>query len=95
MPKKKYIVSLTLEERLALEKLTTTGIAAAYKINHARVLLKADINQDSGGWTDTEISNALDVSIATIERVRHRFVEVSEDTLPSTDNPKLNANRVD
>ncbi len=77
MPKKKYIVSLTLEERLALEKLTTTGIAAAYKINHARVLLKADINQDSGGWTDTEISNALDTSIATIERVRQRFVEVS------------------
>ena len=77
MPKKKYIVSLTQEERLALEKLTTTGIAATYKINHARVLLKADINQDGGGWTDTEISNALDISVATIERVRQRFVEVS------------------
>lgn len=77
MPKKKYIVSLTPEERLALEKLATTGIATAYKINHARVLLKADINQNGGGWTDTEISNALDISVATIERVRQRFVEVS------------------
>lgn len=79
MPKKKYIVSLTLEERLALEKLTMTGFAAAYKINHARVLLKANINLDGGGWTDTEISNALNISVATIERVRQRFVEVSMD----------------
>ena len=52
MPKKKYIVSLTAQEREYLEKLTTTGKTAAYKINHARVLLKADINQDGGGSLD-------------------------------------------
>lgn len=75
MPKKKYIVSLTVEERQELEKLTNTGKAAAYKLNHARILLKADINQESGGWTDRAISEALDISQATIERVRQRFVE--------------------
>ena len=75
MPKKKYIVSLTVEERQELEKLTNTGKAAAYKLNHARILLKADINQESGGWTDLAISEALDISQATIERVRQRFVE--------------------
>jgi hypothetical protein len=48
MPKKKYIVSLTNEERTYLEKLTTTGKNSAYKINHARVLLLADINQEMG-----------------------------------------------
>ncbi|MBW4635169.1 MAG: hypothetical protein KME30_25730 [Iphinoe sp. HA4291-MV1] len=42
MAKKKYIVSLTSVEREVLEKLTTTGKAPAYKINHARILLKAD-----------------------------------------------------
>ena len=75
MPKKKYIVSLTLSERQALSQLTRSGKAAAYKLNHARILLKADINQDNGGWTDYKISEALDISQATIERVRKRFVE--------------------
>ncbi len=51
---KKYIVSLTLEERLLLEQLTKKGFAPAYKINHARILLKADTNQEEGGWSDGE-----------------------------------------
>ena len=75
MPKKKYIVSLTPSERQALFQVTNSGKAAVYKINHARILLKADINQDKGGWTDSKISEALDISQATIERVRKRFVE--------------------
>jgi len=37
--------------------------------------LLADINQDNGGWTDCQISEALDISQSTIERVRKRFVE--------------------
>jgi transposase len=77
MAKKKYIVSLTTEERATLEHLTRTGKAPAYKMNHARILLKADTNQEGGGWTDAAISQALDSSVATIERVRQRFVETS------------------
>lgn len=80
MAKKKYIVALTEQERETLEKLTTTGKTSAYKMNHARILLKADINQVEGGWTDEAISDALDISIATIERVRQRFVETSLET---------------
>jgi transposase len=75
MPKKTYIIGLTDEERLALEQLTTTGKAPVYKVNHARILLKADTNQADGGWTDQRISEALDISMSTIERVRQRFVE--------------------
>jgi transposase len=48
---------------------------AAYQINHARILLKADQNQTDGSWSDTAIQQALDISIRTIERVRQRFVE--------------------
>lgn len=75
MPAKKYIVALTSEERQTLKKLISTGKAAAYKINRARILLKADINQDVGGWADQVISEALDISVATIERVRKQLVE--------------------
>lgn len=72
---KKYIVSLSAEERQSLEQLTKKGLAPAYKINHACILLKADTNQSDGGWIDEAISKALDISIPTIERVRRLFVE--------------------
>ena len=75
MPKKKYIVDLSPSERNYLEEITNKGKTAAYKMNHARILLKADINQEEGGWTDSKISEALNIGHATIERVRKRFVE--------------------
>jgi transposase len=75
MPKKKYIVSLTASERNLLEQLTKKGKSAAYKMNHARILLKADINHKDGEWTDGQISESLNIAHATIERVRQRFVE--------------------
>ncbi len=73
---KKYIVDLTSEEREYLEAFTTTGRHAAYQITRARILLKADQNQPGGSWCDAEIKTALDVGIATVERVRRCFVEV-------------------
>lgn len=73
MPKK-YIVELSDDEQKSLQKLTTIGKHAAYKINHARILLLADINQSEGGWSDEVISKALSISTSTIERVRQRFV---------------------
>ncbi|NET38442.1 MAG: helix-turn-helix domain-containing protein [Cyanothece sp. SIO1E1] len=79
MPKK-YIVSLSSEQRQILEKVITTGKSPAYKINHARILLKADTNQTGGAWRDQDISQALDTSISTIERVRRRFVEGNLET---------------
>jgi transposase len=72
---KKYIVTLNEEERQFLEQFTTTGRHAAYQINHARILLKADQNQPGGSWSDSDIQEALDISVRTIERVRQRFVE--------------------
>jgi transposase len=77
MPQKKYIVALEQEERKQLEGITSKGKAPGYRINHARILLKADINQSKGGLRDREISEALDISVSTIERVRQRFVEES------------------
>lgn len=74
MPKK-YIVDLSPGERNYLLKLTTTGKHPAYKVNHARILLKADINQPDGGWSDRAIASALDISISSIERLRRRFFE--------------------
>jgi hypothetical protein len=72
---KKYIVTLTAEERTVLEDLTRTGTAAARKLTHARILLKADVSPGGPGWQDHEIRAALDVSEGTVRRIRLLFVE--------------------
>lgn len=72
---KRYIVALNDEEQQYLKTFTTTGKRGARQINHARILLQADANQASGGCCDSEIHNAIGVSVRTIERVRQRFVE--------------------
>ena len=72
---KKYIVTLTPEERTMLEELTRSGKAAARKIAHARILLKADVAADGPGWPDEQIAAALDVSASTVRRIRLLFVE--------------------
>lgn len=92
MPAKKYIISLTENERQLLQQLTQKGKAAARNLNHARILLKADINQENGGWKDRKISQALDVSIRTIERVRQRFVE--EGLEPALNPRPLNSSKL-
>ena len=72
---KKYIVTLTSEERRMLRELVSAGKGSARKLMHARIVLKADNGNDGSGWNDQAISEAIDVGTATAERVRKRFVE--------------------
>lgn len=73
--KKRYVVTLTDEERRALRALVSSGKGAARKLTHARILLKADAGPGGPVWTDAAISEGVDVGTATVERVRKRFVE--------------------
>jgi len=70
--KKKYIVRLTDDEREKLGALVGTGKAAANRIKHANILLKADA--DGPGWTDGEIADAFGCHARTVENVRRRLV---------------------
>lgn len=70
---KKYIVRLTEKERRQLEQITKKGKAAAHKIRHANILLKADA--DGPAWMDAAIAKAVCVHVTTVEGVRQRFVE--------------------
>ena len=76
---KKYIVTLTAEERQALSDLIAAGKAAAKRLAHARILLKADAAPGGPAWADDRIAEAVEVSVATVERVRQRFVEQGRD----------------
>jgi transposase len=71
----KYIVRLNTEEREELLAFVNTGRAAAAKLLHARILLKADVGAGDCSWTDAEIAAALDNSAATVHRVRQTWVE--------------------
>jgi hypothetical protein len=71
---KKYRVTLSETERAYLETLITTGKVSAHTHIHARILLKADQSAAGPNWTDQQISDALDVSRPTIERVRRTLV---------------------
>lgn len=61
----KYKVSLTSEERRELERLVSTGSAAARKIRRAQILLLS-----ADGWSDPAIAEALKVSRQSVHVVR-------------------------
>lgn len=72
---KKYIVCLSKEERKSLKSLITSGKGPARMFTRARILLKADSGEGGPGWPDEKISEAFDVTVQTIERVRKQLVE--------------------
>ena len=72
---KKYVVRLSEEERARLEEFIRKGKRAGHFVTRARILLKADVSEAGDGWSDSRIAEALDTSIATIERTRRRLVE--------------------
>jgi len=70
MPRKKYHIHLSTEERQQLSDLTSKGTVKARKLKRAMILIKAD-----EGLTDAQITAALNVSRPCVERIRKRFVE--------------------
>lgn len=72
---KKYVVRLSAAEREALMGFIGSGKRSAQLLTKARILLKADVSEAGDGWSDSKIAEALDTSIATIERTRRQLVE--------------------
>ena len=69
MPRKKYLINLSEEERESLLEMTRKGTLKVRKFKRAMILLKAD-----EGLPDPEIMTDLKVSRPAVERVRKRFV---------------------
>jgi len=80
---KKYNVRLSKEERKTLTKLIMSGRGPARMFTRARILLKADQGDKGLAWSDERISEALDVTVQTIERVRKQLVEEGFDAVLS------------
>lgn len=67
---KKYIVTLSADERIQLLDMIKKGTLAARKLTRAHILLRAD-----EGETDEAIAASLHIHRTTVERTRQRFVE--------------------
>jgi len=71
---KRYVVTLSDEEREQLSAMIHSGKHPAQRLMKARILLKADTSQTGGAWRDSQIAEALDTSIDTVARTRQRLV---------------------
>lgn len=72
---KKYVVTLSEDERKQLNDFVRAGKRSAQLLTKARILLKADASEAGEGWSDSRIAEALDTSIANILRTRRQLVE--------------------
>ena len=92
---KKYVVKLSEAERARLDDLIRRGKGVAQLLTKARILLKADVSEAGEGWSDRRIAEALDTSIANIERTRRQLVEEGFDavlirkTNPNSARPRI------
>ncbi|MFU8766710.1 MAG: IS630 family transposase [Candidatus Methanoperedens sp.] len=72
---KKYIITLTKEERDALRDITCKGTHRAQKILNAQILLACDESEhQTKRSTNEKISQFLGISMRKIDRIKKRFV---------------------
>ena len=72
---KRSPVRLLPAERTVLRDLLAAGTAPARTLAHARILLKTDAGADGPAWSDARTAEAVEVSLATVARVRRRWAE--------------------
>ena len=73
---KKYVVTLTKEEREVLGNLASKGNHNTQKILNALILLDSDTGEHQvSRSTNEEIARVLNISMRKIDRVKKRFVE--------------------
>lgn len=70
MRQKRHSIRLSKRERQQLQEVVQSGEDKARKITRCRVLLLAD---EAKGKTDKEISDVLDVCLATVHNIRRRY----------------------
>lgn len=71
----RYRVTLSAQEREALEALTKTSKTNAKRFLYARSLLLCDAGPQGPAWTVADTAEAMGVTPRTIEHLKKRFVE--------------------
>ncbi len=75
MGKRVYIVRLSIKERGELQTLVKTVTVAAFKRQHAQILLNIDRGDNGPCLKNTDVARKLDIGIKTVERACKKLVE--------------------
>lgn len=74
MARKRYKVRLTDEKRNQLSQIIARGKAAAKKLSHASIPLKAEESPQWGpAWTDEQIAEAFNMVLSSVHRGGRRM----------------------
>jgi transposase len=73
--KKKYQVKLSTAQGEILQELIGSGTIKVRVYKRARVLLLSDENRVGGAKPGRQIAQEVDLSLATVQRIRRQFVE--------------------
>ena len=80
MSRKRYSVPLTAEEQERLNRLVRSGKSSARIVARARILLKLDQGRNA-----PQVAAALDVSEATVYRIKRRYADPANRSLDGLD----------
>ncbi len=75
MPAKKYIISLTQEERQQIQIVARSYRHSARERSRAKILLLADQNQESSPLKDREIAEQIGCTPLHVEKTRQKAIE--------------------
>jgi tryptophan 2,3-dioxygenase len=76
MPKVLYRVTLTQEERIELQRISTCGKHGSQKVLNALILLGCDEGSfQEKKQTAAQLAGVLPISMRKVDRVKRRFVE--------------------
>jgi len=89
MANRKYIVTMTSEERSSLKNLIQKGRISGYRMRHAAILMKLDDIPENREWTCKSIAKAHNTNENSVTHIAKRFVE---EGLESSLSPKTHNN---
>ena len=69
------------KEHQKLKQFISSGKRTAQLFTLARILLKADQGKKGPGWSGEKISQALDVTVQTVKRIRKQLVQEGSDAV--------------
>ncbi len=71
----RYRVTLTEEERIELQEISTKGMRAVRTVLYARALLLLDAGEHGSPWPVAQVAEALGTTSRSLEHLKKRFVE--------------------
>jgi hypothetical protein len=78
---KKYVLKLTVDERVELQQVVKKRKAAAWKVQRAQALLQCDAGVAGPRWTDEQVADAFGCTARSLQSWRKQAVQAGPRSL--------------